>query len=234
MDLVETLRSTGAVRDFEADPVPDEVVARLLDTARFAPNGGNRQAWRVVVVRDGELRRALRDCYLPGWYEYLAMGSAGLTPWAPVTDRGAEAAAMAGAGALAEAAAAGPGGFAEHLDEVPVLLVLLADLRRLAAVDRDLDRYTLVGGASIYPFAWSILLAARAEGLAGVMTTMATRREEEVRALLGAPEEFAVAGILALGRPVRQPTRLRREPVESFATVDTFDGPPLVAPGPTN
>jgi nitroreductase len=230
MDLVETLRSTGAVRAFEPEAVPDDVVARLLDTARFAPNGGNRQAWRVIDVRDPARRRGLRDCYLTGWYQYLAMGGAGLTPWAPVTDRAAEEAALAGAQALADAAAAGPGGFAEHLDEAPVLLVLLADLRRLAAVDRDLDRYTLVGGASIYPFAWSILLAARAEGLAGVMTTMATWREDDVRRLLGIPDEFAVAGVLALGRPVHQPTRLRREPVPSFATVDRFDGPPIEAP----
>jgi nitroreductase len=230
VDLVEALRTTGAVREFVDEAVPDEVVHRLLDTARFAPNGGNRQAWRVVVVRDPQTCRGLRDCYLPGWYEYLAMTSAGLTPWAPVTDLEAEAQAVTGAPAIAAAAEAGPGGFAEHLDAVPLLLVLLADLRRLAAVDRGFDRYTLVGGASIYPFAWSILLAARAEGLAGVMTTMATRREPEVRAVLGVPDQFAVAGILAIGRAVHQPTRLRREPVSSFATVDAFDGAPL--PGP--
>src|SRR5471030_2199417 len=158
MDLVEALRTTGAVREFRPDPVPDDVVARLLDTARFAPSGGNRQAWRVVVVRDAETRRGLRDIYLQGWYPYLAMGAAGLVPWAPLTDRQAERQALTNASAMAESAAAGPGGFAEHLEDVPVLLVLLADLRALAAVDRDLDRYTLVGGASIYPFAWSILL----------------------------------------------------------------------------
>jgi len=227
VDLVDTLRSTGAVRAFLDEPVADEVVWRMLDTARFAPNGGNRQAWRVIVVRDRVRKVGLRDCYLPGWYEYLAQSAAGLTPWAPLTDHDAEASAVAGAPAVAAAAAAGPGGFAEHLDEVPLLLVVLADLRKLAAVDRGFDRYTLVGGASIYPFAWSILLAARAEGLSGVMTTMATRREPEIRALLGVPDEFAVAGILALGKPVHQPTRLRREPVESFATVDEFDGPPF-------
>jgi nitroreductase len=182
-----------------------------------------------VVVRDPEIRRGLRECYLPPWYEYLSMGAAGLVPWAPITDTEAERAALANAPAMAEAAAAGPGGFAEHLDEVPVLLVLLADLRALAAVDRDLDRYTLVGGASIYPFAWSILLGARAEGLAGVMTTMATRREAEVRTLLSVPDTFAVAAVLALGRPVHQPTKLRRDRVEDFATIDRFDGPPVVA-----
>jgi nitroreductase len=228
VDLVETLRTTGAVRDFLDDPVPDDVVYRLLDTARFAPNGGNRQAWRVIVVRDSAIRRALRDFYLPGWYEYLAMTSAGLTPWAPVTDAVTENEAVARAGDVAAAAAAGPGGFAEHLDAAPLLLVLLADLRRLAAVDRGFERYTLVGGASVYPFAWSILLAARAEGLGGVITTMATRRESEVHAALRVPECFALAAVLALGRPTHQPTRLRREPVSSFASVDTFDGRPLV------
>jgi nitroreductase len=128
---------------------------------------------------------------------------------------------------MAAAASDGPGGFAENLDRIPVMLVLLADLTRLAAVDRDADRYTLVGGASIYPFAWSLLLAARSEGLAGVLTTMVVREEESVKRLLGVPDSVAVAGLLALGHPVHQPTRLRRAPVEDFATVDRFDGTPL-------
>ena len=231
MDIVEALRTTGAVREFAADPVPDEVVHRLLDTARFAPNGGNRQAWRVIVVRDAVIRRRLRELYTAGWYEYLAMTAAGLTPWAAVTDRDAEVRALAEAPAVATRAAAGPGGFAEHLEDVPVLLVLLADLRRLATVDRDLDRLGLVGGASIYPFAWSLLLAAHAEGLGGVITTMTTRREPEVRALVGAPDHFAVAATIALGRPVRRSTRLRRDPVEEFTNIDTFDGSPLGSGG---
>lgn len=230
MELTGALRSTGAVRDFTADPVDDATLHRLLDTARFAPNGGNRQAWRVVVLREPGLRRALRDLYLRGWYEYLAQAGAGLTPWAVVTDRAREAEARATAPALAEAAAAGPGGFPEHLDEVPALLVLLADLERLATVDRDGGRYTMVGGASIYPFAWSLLLAARAEGLGGVLTTVAVREEAAVRELLGVPDTHLVAAVVALGHPVRQPTRLRRAPVEEFATVDRFDGPALAAP----
>jgi nitroreductase len=233
MELDIALRTTGAVRDYLPDPVPDEVVFRILETARFAPSGGNRQAWRVVVVGDPGIRRGLRDIYLKGWYQYLAMGAAGLVPWAPVTDRAAETAALAFAPDFAADAGSGPGGFAEHFDEAPVLLVLLADLRALAAVDRDLDRYTFVGGASIYPFAWSILLAARGEGLAGVMTTMATRYEDEVRALLSVPDDMAVAAVLALGRPVHQPTNLRRQPVEAFATVDRYDGPALSGPAPS-
>ncbi len=229
MDLAEALRTTGAVREFTDEPVDDATVHRLLDAARFAPNGGNRQAWRVVVVKDPATRRALRDSYLPGWYEYLAQVSAGLTPWAVVTDRALEASSVANAPEIAAAASDGPGGFAEHLDEVPVLMVLLADLTRLATVDRDCGHYTMIGGASIYPFAWSILLAARTEGLAGVMTTMVVRDEDTVKDLLGVPDTHSVAGVLALGHPVHQPTRLRRGPVDEFTTVDRFDGPALAA-----
>jgi len=227
VELTEGLRTTGAAREFHPEPVADEVLHRILDTARFAPNGGNRQAWRVVVVHDDATRGALRDLYLDSWYPYVAMGAAGLTPWAPLTDRDAEARAVEQAATFRAEAATRPPGFAEAFDQVPVLLVLLADLRRLAAVDRDLDRYTLVGGASIYPFAWSVLLAARDEGLGGVLTTMVVRDEDAVRSLLGVPPEFAVAGVIALGRPVHQPHRLRREPVESFTTVDRYDGEPF-------
>jgi nitroreductase len=227
VELIDALRTTGAVREFEAVEVPDHTVYRLLDTARFAPNGGNRQAWRVIVVKDPAIRRSLRDAYLPGWYEYLAQAAAGLTPWAVVTDRELERRAVAGAADLERAAAEGPGGFAEHLDRVPVMLVVVADLTRLATVDRDCGHYTMVGGASVYPFAWNILLAARSEGLAGVMTTMVVREESTVKEVLGIPDTASVAALLALGHPVHQPTRLRRIPVEGFATIDRFDGTPL-------
>jgi nitroreductase len=223
MELVSTLRTTGAVREFRDEPVPDDVVWRVLDTARFAPSGGNRQGWRVVLVKDAAVRRSLRDLYLSGWYEYLSQRAAGLVPFAAITDDDAERAATADAERLR-----GLGGdFAERLDEAPVLLVLLADLRAIAAVDKHAPRYTLAGGASVYPFAWNVLLAARAEGLGGVMTTMVVRREPDVRVLLGVPDELVVAGLLVLGVPVHQPTKLTRNSVESFTTVDRFDGGPL-------
>ncbi len=224
MELIEALRSTGAVREYRPEPIADDVVERILDTARFAPSGGNRQGWRVIVVKDAAIRRRLRDCYVDNWYEYLAQSAAGLTPWAPVTDREAEAAAVQHAGEMRTAAAAGPGGFAEHFDEVPVLLVVLADQRNLAAVDRDLDRYSMAGGASIYPFAWSILLAAREEGVGGVVTTMVIRSEPEVKTLLGVPDELAIAAVVALGRPVRFPRKLTRTPVGAFTTIDRYGG----------
>jgi nitroreductase len=230
MDLERALQTTGAVRDFADDhPVPDEVVFHILDVARYAPSGGNRQAWKVILVKDQVVREKLRDLYLRGWYRYLAIRAAGMVPWAPITDRQAEAEAQRGAERIAWDAARGPGGMAENLHKVPVLLALVADLRGLAAVDRDLPRYTMVGGASIYPFAWSILLAAHNAGIGGVMTTMLVGAEQEALELLGVPEGWALAGALALGYPRdgKRPTKLSRMKVESFATVDRFDGPPL-------
>lgn len=223
MDLIDTLRSTGSVREFTDEPIDDAVLAHILDTARFAPSGANAQAWRVVVVKDRAIRTRIRDLYLSPWVDYLTLTAAGLRPWSPVNDRDEEAAALA-AGAGADTVV---GGMAAHLDEVPVLLALFADLSQLAAVDRDLDRYSLAGGASVYPFAWSILLAARAEGLGGVLTTMLIRAEDEVKQLLAADDPLVLAAVIALGHPVRQPRRLTRQPVESFTTVDRIDGAPF-------
>jgi len=220
MELIEALRTTGAVRAFTDEVVDDATLATVLDSARFAPNGGNAQGWHVVVVKDPDVRSRLRDLYLPGWYDYLAMYAAGLRPWSPVNDRVAESTAVAGAEPAID-----PNGFAENLDTAPVLLAVFADLSALTAVDRDFDRYPFVGGGSIYPFAWSVLLAARNEGLGGVITTMCVREENAVKALLGAPDALALAAVIALGHPIKQPRRLSRAPVESFATVDRVDGP---------
>jgi nitroreductase len=85
----------------------------------------------------------------------------------------------------------------------------------------------VIAGASIYPFVHNVLLAARSEGYGGTLTTMAATEEPKVKALLGIPEQYAVAAVLPLGRPVRQPTRLRRNPVAEFATRERFDGAPL-------
>jgi nitroreductase len=72
-----------------------------------------------------------------------------------------------------------------------------------------------------------VLLAAREEGLGGVITTMAVRREDDVRELMGIPREFVVAGLIAMGYPVHQPHHLKRKEVSDFTTVDAYDGPPF-------
>jgi len=227
MDLLRSLRTTPASREFTERSVEEAEIAEILDDARFAPSGGNRQAWKVVVIRDPEIRKDLRDLYLLGWYRYLSMTLSGLTPFAPITDLDAERKAIEAAPGLAEHFAGDGSGFAEQLHKAPALLLVAADLRELAAVDRDLDRYSFAGGASVYPFAWSVLLAARARGLGGVITTMPIVHEDELKALVHLPEAFAVACLIVLGEPKREITKLRRQAVSDFTTIDYFDGESL-------
>ena len=225
MDLRHALRSTSAVRDFLPLPVDESAVRRILDTARFAPSGGNRQGWRVIDVRDPERRRAIRDAYLDAWVEYLAHLRAGVTPFSPLLTS-EERAAVVAHHAEARASIA-PDDFAARLDDAPALLVVCARLGSMAATDQDLNRYHFIGGASIYPFIWSILLAAHDEGLGGVMTTVAVAREPALRTILRIPDGFAIAAVVALGHPQQELTQLRRRGVDDFATRDSFDGPPL-------
>ena len=211
---------------FHPDRVPDEVLERLLDTARFAPSGGNRQGWRVIVVKDPAKRRALRDIYLPGWYEYLAMGAAGLVPLNPLADPAAEAAAVVHAPDFAKAGAASPG-FAETLDTAPALLLILADLAALAPSTATSPATHSSAGRPSTPSSGAFSWPRTPRGSGGVTTTVAIRREAEVKALFAIPDTVAVAALVVLGRPVTQPHRLTRAPVSSFAWVDRYEGPPL-------
>ena len=163
------MRTTPSTREFTSEPVPDEVVRHLLEVARFAPSGGNRQAWHVIVLRDPGIRRRIRDLYVLSWREYMAHVRAGLVPFAPL-DHGR----WTGPAVDLEEARATPAplAFADHLDEVPVLLVLVAELAGLAVLDNGLDRQSIIGGASVYPFAHNVLLAAGDAGLGGVLTTV--------------------------------------------------------------
>jgi nitroreductase len=227
-DLETALRTTGAVRDFTDRPVSRAELARILDVARFAPSGGNQQPWHVVSVESPTVRAALGELIVATAKEYVALGRAGQRPFG-LTDHGR----WPGPGDVdLDAARAEPGDVSRFagLAQAPALLAVLVELGKLAAMDAELDRHGVVAGASIYPFCWQILLAARLVGLGGVLTTFAVRREPDALALLGAPEGWALAAVIALGEPVRQPTRLRRDRIASFATVDTFAGPPLITP----
>lgn len=218
MELVEVMRTNGSVRTFTDEPIEPHVLHRILDNARFAPSGGNRQPWHVIVVRDRDLRRDLAARSARTWRRYLAEQAAGFRAFNPIDPAPADV-------EIPDDLPAHP--MLDHIEGVPELLVVIADLRAMAVMDRDLDRYSLVAGASIYPFVHNLLLAARNEGLGGVLTTFLAASEPEVAPRLGLPEHHAIAAMVGLGRPVREVTRLRRNPVEAFTTIDTFDGPAL-------
>lgn len=222
MELYDVMRTTPATRAFTDEAVDDATLARMLEHARFAPNGGNRQGWRVIVLSDPAIRRRIRELYQLGWREYAAHGARGLVPFA-ARDRGRWPGPAVDLAAARETPA--PNELADNLEHVPVLLLVVAELGLLATVDNGLDRQSIVGGGSVYPFCHNLLLAARNEGLGGVLTTVLARQEPAVRELLGIPEGHALAGLLAIGHPRKVITRLRRAPVEEFTVVDRFDGP---------
>jgi nitroreductase len=229
MELRDALRTTGAVREFTDEPVDERLLFGVLDDARFAPSGGNRQAWRVIVVRDPAKRRALAAAYLDAWHDYVAALLAGVTPFSPLA--GDEERRAVEDHREAARARSTPDGFAETLDRAPVLLVVVADLGAFAATDRDLGRYQLVGGASVYPFVWSILLAARDRGLGGVMTTVAIANEPQLREIFSLPANTAVAAVVALGHVEHRARKLSRRGVPEFTVVDEFLGAPFTPEG---
>lgn len=217
MDLTEALRTTGSAREFTDQAVDGATVAAILDDARFAPSGGNRQPWRVVVVKDPKIRRRLADLMTSVWREYRG------------EDTDPTRAPFAFGCSTGAAPVVVPNDLLDNIEQVPVVLAVAADLNKIALMDGDIaGRPPITGGASIYPFGWSVLLAARARGLGGVMTTFLSRAESEAGPILGLPEGHALVATIFLGQPVHQNTKLRRGPVTDFATIDRFDGGPLV------
>ncbi|MEI7617493.1 MAG: nitroreductase family protein [Actinomycetota bacterium] len=219
MEITTAIRTTGSVRQFTDAPVDDATLYALLDDARFAPSGGNRQGWRVVVVKSEAKRRAIGELMKPVWDEYVAIGSTGVTPFTAAPPANYELTTVTPGRT--------PNDLLDNIVDVPVVLVVAADLGCIAMMDKDLERPAITGGGSIYPFCWNVLLSARSRGLGGVMTTFLSRAEPLAASVLGLPPTYALASTIFLGHPVHQPTKLKRAAVETFSTIDSFDGSPF-------
>ena len=219
MELYDVMRTTFACREFTGEPVPQDVLHRIIDNARFAPSGGNRQGWRIINITDPAKKERLAYLSLATATRYLLQMKAGESPLntihpSAVTDH-----------QVAQAEA--PEWLVAHIHNAPTLLVITVDLALIASMDKDLDRIGLVSGGSIYPLAWNILLAARNEGYGGTMTTWGIAGEAEVQTLLDMPPHWAVAAIMPLGKPVKQLTKLKRKPVEGILFTDNWNGDSL-------
>jgi nitroreductase len=215
MELTDAMRCAPTSRRFTGEPIAEDVIRSVLDNARFAPSGGNRQGWRVVVVRDGELRRAIRDLYLPAWRDYMEQtGGAQLLREPDAFD------------AARVRMVQRSDHYATHLDELPVHLLIGVRIADVLATDAQLARLSIVGGASIYPFVQNVLLGLRAEGLGAAFTTLLAPVEEQVRELLGLPDGVVLAGHISVGhRADPWPQRLARNPVGEFAFAERYGEP---------
>lgn len=224
MDFLEVAQTTFAAREFTDDPVSDDVLYRIFDTARFAPSGGNRQGWKVIAVRDRQVKKQLGELCWPAMRVAAAQMRAGEVYWQSVTPTSVDISEAASDESLPIAIP-----MFEHLEEVPVVRVIAVDLKVVASMDQHLERVGVVSGASIYPMAWSALMAARNEGLGGALTTLVASQEPAVQQLLGLESHEAVAAMLTIGKPPKQLSKLSRKPVEEFVFLNHANGEPLTA-----
>ena len=214
IDLYEAMRTLRAVRRLRPDPIPEDVLYRVLEAATWAPTGGNRQAWRIIVVKDparkqrlGELYKQIALPYTESYLERLAGAS---------EEERKRAERMIRASHY----------LVEHFGESPVLLVVCFHPEGLAVTDAKLDRQSVVGGGSIYPAVENLLLACRAEGLGCVLTTLLCMEEPEVRELLGIPDPWGTAAVVPVGYPVlRGHGPISRRSVEELAFADAWGTP---------
>ena len=213
----ELMRCAPSTRRFTGEPVDPSVLRRALDNARFAPSGGNRQGWRVIVVTDQGLRTRMRELYQRPWDDYMVK-------------TGARAALDgAGSGELPDARVRmlrGADEYARTFDRVPVHLVVCVAIDALAVTDAELDRPSIVGGASIYPFVQNLLLALRHEQLGASFTTLIVPAEPALRELLMIPDGIGVAGHISVGhRADPWPSTLRRNPISEFTFGERYGEP---------
>jgi len=221
MDLIEAMRSQPANRFYKPDPVPDEIFHRAVDSARFGPQGGNRQPVRFLIVTDPVKRAQLAEWHMQPWSAYYEQAKA--AGEALTADSGDAKATKA---VMSQASIEAANDFAENFANHPAVIVACAELDETHPTDTDLGRLSIVGGASVYPLVQNLCLALRNEGVATTLTTLLCLFEPQVKELLAIPDEYATAAHIVAGYPAKPfPTKLTRHPVEDIAFMNNFDTP---------
>ena len=215
-DLYDVMSTLRAVRRLRPDPIPADVLDRVLQAACWAPTGGNMQPWRIIVVRSPEKKQALADVYAPEWKTY-----------GDFAKRRAERQQLAAADmAKMERTLAAGDYLAAHLHEAPAILLFIADPAMMAITDKNLDRISMVGGGSVYTAVENAMLACVAEGLGCTLTTLHCIREPEVKAALGIPETWATLAMVPIGYPVgKGHGPITRRPPADLVFDDVYGAP---------
>jgi nitroreductase len=203
-DLLTGLATTRAIRRFAPDPIPDDDLSTILWHATRAPSGTNRQPTRFVVLRDGplatEAKAVLGQGFRHGWA--AKVGDAGYDEGSgldPSSPKGRQRAAMQH--------------FVDHFEEIPVVV--------LPCLVRFREPHT-GEGASVYPACQNLLLAARALGYGGVMTGWHATVEDELREIVGIPDEVVISATIPLGRPLGNHGPVRRLPLRDVVFDDAW------------
>ena len=207
ISLLDGLATTRAIRRFTSDPVPTDDLATILWHATRAPSGSNRQPFRFLVLRDGptavEAKQLLGRSFRAMWAEKRAGDGYDVGTGNDDTSPKARMARTMQR-------------FVDEFESVPV--VVLACLVRYRAPHPT-------EGASVYPACQNLLLAARALGYGGVLTMWHAAVEDELRQVLGIPDDVAVAATIALGRPEGHHGPVRRRPLSELVSEDRWAQP---------
>ena len=215
MDLEEAIATTRAIRRYTDEPVADDDLAAILFAASRAPTGSNRQPYRFVVLRDGpvatEAKALLGAAFRAAWGEKAA---------ADGYDRGSGADEDSPKARMARTMQR----FVDRFESTPV--VLLPCYRPYRGLPDRTD------GGSVYPAVQNLLLAARGRGLGGVLTMWHQLVEDDLKRLLGIPEEVAIMGCVALGHPEGSHGPVRRRPLAELVYEETWGSSPAWAVDP--
>ena len=202
-DLFEIIRSTRSMRRLKADPVPNELIRKILEAATCAPSGGNMQRWRFLVVRDAEIKRTVGAYYKRAWDEQVAPRYRSGEP-APGMNRDRFLRLLDAAEYLAA-----------HIHQAPVWIMPCLEG----------STPTRTSGSSIYPAVQNMLLAARALGLGATLTTLYLSFEKEVSAALGLPPDVHSYALLPIGDPIGRFGPVRRVPLSDVVFENRWGHP---------
>ena len=195
LSLGEAIFSLRAIRRVKPDPIPDDDLRDILTAAIQAPNGGNAQPWHFLVVRDPELRAQLGALYHEAW-------------WAKRADEG-----VSGPDDLdpSNAVSRSAMRLADEFGDAPAIVLVCATAQGAGAM------------GSVIPSVENLLLAARALGVGGTITTLHTSVDERVKALLGMPEQAQIVYAVRLGYPRGNFGPVTRNPLSEVASIDRWD-----------
>ncbi|WP_175401632.1 nitroreductase family protein [Mycobacterium malmoense] len=202
-DLWDVMHTASSVRRYRDEPVPDEVVETCLRAASWAPSGGNQQPWKFVVLRSASLREVITAAAHKTWEVMTEFYSIALPAKEADDPKSRVLRTMA-----------------EHMrvgGAAPVLVLFCVQPQR--------GTTELQQGGSIFPAVQNFLLAARAQGLGAAITLWHGSCEDELRSMIGIPDDWKIATLLTVGWPRGRHHTVRRKPLSEVAAIDRWDSP---------
>jgi nitroreductase len=197
MDLIEAMETCSAARYLKPDPVPQDLIERVIYAATRASSPGNSQEWDFIVVRNSEVKQKMRDLLAPRFKAMRAGAQTGR-----VTGRMIDGAMH----------------LAETLNEVPAIIFVCGPVAY--PPNAPIEQFVW---SALYPAAQNLIVAARSLGLGTTFTTFHMLMENELRELLGIPEGIKFGVMIPIGWPQNDFVKVKRKPIASVIHWDKWN-----------